>query len=245
MYLYTYRYLDDKTICYMDRYKNGSFAYGRGLVWSTDGTAKLSVKYDANREIESTECTYYDEEGRQAYVLSGLSALDAIDWNEASIYSYEYAENGVMTGYVQTGKQDSKTPWCRQEVVDGQVLLEMEYTENTIDDLIWYAYDKAGNVIYEVSVGLDARKEYSEAYLIHYVYDEQGNCVAQYDYDIVDDIEIDNKESVADSDRSLKVVLGESGYLEKIVSECSLTDNVVVQYDSVSGAFDKLVVGDE
>lgn len=242
--LYTYRYLEDKTLCYMDFYENGLFQYGAGWAWDAEGKEQLYVKYDSDMNMESVECSYYDEEGRIAYELSGLSDLEDADLDETEIHSYEYDKDWTVIGYVQNGKNGVKEPNYLKEAIDQDTLLEANYTRGAMDELVWNSYDEEGRLVYKISVETAWKQVYSQANLVHYVYDDQGRIKAEYSYDVVDDISVQDTGIYSDQHRSFSLTMNRDKYPEWIVSDCSLTDKVVVQYDNVTGAFLDITMGD-
>jgi len=245
LYLYTYRNEGNETFCYMDKYKNGMFDYGSSWVNSQDGDTQFYVKYDSAGNVKKMECTYYDEEGRPAYILSGMTDLEKIDWNETDIFSYEYCENGVACGYIQKGQTGERVPCYRKEVSENQIMLEMEYTASSVETLDWYMYDKDGRILYKISVSPAWNKEYSEINLEHYLYSGSSMLMAKYIYDVQGDILIQNTGSNMDAERSFQACFGKSGYPIEIIAQNSATDTIMIRYNKATGAMEKIIMGEE
>ncbi len=231
--VYTYRYMDDLTACYMDKYENGKFDYGRGWVWNADGKQELYVKYDTNRQMESVKCSYYDEEGRLAYSFSGLPDFDGFHADETTVYSYEYGENGIVRGYCRTG--DEKVSCYLKEEAEGNVLLEASYTEEEISDLEWFIYDEEGRALWKVTVELDYEEVYSEVDLEHYIYDEEGRCVAAYTYNIIGDITLKDTGLYSDRKRGFSVLYDGREYPYSMEFQDGVTGSTYVKYHGTTG----------
>ncbi len=241
--VYTYRYMDDLTACYMDKYENGEFDYGRGWVWNADGKQELYVKYDADRQMESANCSYYDEEGRLAYSFSGLPDFDAFNTDETSIYSYEYDEKGIVRGYCRT--KDEIEPCYLKEETEGNILLEASYSEDEISDLEWFIYDEEGRVLWKVMVEPAYKEDYSEADLEHYIYDEEGRCVAAYTYNIIGDITLKDNGLYSDRGREFSVLYGGREYPYSIEFQDKVTGSTYVKYHDTTGALLETNLGEK
>lgn len=242
--LYTYRYLDDKTLGYMDKYNHGVYEYGRGWVWDKDGREQLDVQYDAEGNVESVDCSYYDEEGRLAYEFSDLPNMEENSMNAADISSYQYKGDYTVFGYIQGGISGEKKICSRKDEMDGKVLLEAECTGKNLDELTWYSYDEEGKLLYEVVTRQQWGEEYNEIEFTHYLYDEQGRCKESYTYQVVGDINVQDTGLYSGEYRSYAALFDGKDFPTDIIIESSDTEPVVIWFDLHSGEFLDMGMGE-
>ncbi|MBQ2802981.1 MAG: hypothetical protein IJF07_03690 [Lachnospiraceae bacterium] len=235
VYFYTYQYMEDKTACFMDKYKNGKLDYSQSFLWDVNGKELLSVDYDENTEIDAIDGSFYDEEGRLAYSISGLADLDTISKEEMEIYSYKYDSNGVMRGYTKTSENGKETPCYRKEEIEGAVLLESSFTSELMDKFKWYAYDEEGRKEIEISISEAWNSEFYEISLEHYIYDESGLCEGKYTYDVVDDIIVADTGKYSDVLRYFAASFEGNAFPYVITSDSYLTGVTYVTFDYATG----------
>lgn len=242
-FLYTYRYLEDKTLCYMDKYDHGNYEYGRGWVWDADGREVLAAKYDAEGNVKSVDCSYYDEEGRLAYEYSDLSGVEKRIMDAAPVRSYQYRGDYTVYGYTQEWANGDKQLCYRKDETDGKVLLEAEYTDE-LDDMYWYSYDDEGKLLYEIVCRPQWGAEYYEVELTHYLYDEQGRCKESYSYDVKEDLIIDDTGMYSGGYRYFAAIFDEMEFPIDIIVESADTESLFIHFDLYSGEFLDMDMGE-
>lgn len=241
--LYTYRYLEDKTLCYMDKYDHGNHEYGKGWVWDADGREVLAVKYDTEGNVKSVDCSYYDEEGRLAYEFSDLSGVEKHIMDASPMRSYQYSGDYTVYGYTQEWANGEKQLCYRKDEMDGKILLEAEYADE-LDDMYWYSYDEEGKLVYEIATIPQLGEEYSEVELTHYLYDEQGRCKESYSYQVVGDLFIQDTGLYSGEYRSFAALFGDREYPTDIIVESNDTEPVVIWFDTHTGDFLDMDMGE-
>ncbi|MBE5865702.1 MAG: hypothetical protein E7292_05725 [Lachnospiraceae bacterium] len=242
-FLYTYRYLDDKTLGYMDKYDHGNYEYGMGWVWDADGREVLAVKYDEQGNIKSADCSYYDAEGRLAFEYSDLSGVEKRNMDAAPVRSYQYRGDYTVYGYTQEHANATAENCYRKDEIDGKALLEAEYTDE-LDNLYWYSYDEEGKLLYEVICRPQWDADCYEVELIHYLYDEQGRCKESYCYDVKSGLFVQDNGLYSGGYRNFVAVFDDGGYPTDIIAESNDTEPVVVWFDLHTGEFIDMDMGE-
>ncbi len=242
-YLYTYRYLEDKTLGYMDKYDHGVYEYGRGWVWDKDGREQLDVQYDTEGNIKSVDCSYYDEEGRLAYEFSDLSGLEERIMDASPMRSYQYSGDYTVYGYTQEWVNGEKKACSRKDEMDGKVLLEAEYADE-LNDMYWYSYDDEGKLLYEIVCMPQWDAEYYEVELTHYLYDDQGRCKESYSYQVVGDLVVQDTGLYSGEYRCFVAIFGDREYPTDIMAESTDTEPAVILFDLHTGEFWDMDMGE-
>lgn len=243
--IYTYRYLEDKTLCYMDKYEKGKFEYGRGWVWDADGRERMDVRYDSQGGIESVDCSYYDEEGRLAYEFGDMSDVGQRAMKKAQIHSYEYQGDHTVFGYVQDGKNDERKVCYRKDEIHGDVLLEAEFDEHDLESLEWYSYDNEGRVLYKINIYHHWEDEHIGLELTHYLYDEEGRCTESYLYDVKGDLFVEDEGEYSVHRRGFSAIYNGGEFPEDIVVYSAWAEPVFILCDLETGAVWDMDMGEE